>query len=54
MPELLEAMPNVSSDIIPLARHFPQVEAPDILNDSLNQFVTALADLAPVTGDKTR
>ena len=54
MPELLRAMPNVSSDIIPLARHFPQVEAPDILNDSLNQFVTALADLTPVTGDETR
>ncbi len=53
MPELLEAMPNVSSDVIPLARHFPQVEAPDILNDSLNQFVTALADLTQVTGDET-
>ncbi len=50
MPELLEAMPHASSDVIPLARHFPHVEAPDILNDSLNRFVTALADMTPVTG----
>jgi pimeloyl-ACP methyl ester carboxylesterase len=48
--DLLSAMPSASLDTIPLARHFPHVEAPDIFNDSLNSFVTAISELTPITG----
>ncbi len=49
-PDLLDAIPHASLDPIPLSRHFPHVEAPDIFNDSLNRFINAVTDLTPVTG----
>ena len=48
--DLLEAVPHASFDAIPLSRHFPHVEMPDIFNDSLNRFITVVAELTPVTG----
>ena len=48
--DLREAIPHASFDIIPLARHFPHVEMPDIFNDTLNRFVNLIAELTPVTG----
>ena len=48
--DLLGAVLHASFDTIPLSRHFPHVEAPDIFNDSLNRFITAVAELTPVTG----
>ena len=48
---LLELMPHASFDTIPLARHFPHLEAPDIFNDGLNRFLTLISDLAPASNE---
>ena len=48
--QILEAIPHASFDTIPLARHFPHLEMPDIFNDSLNRFVTIVPDLTYVAG----
>lgn len=48
---MLEAMPQASFDTVPLARHFPQLEMPDIFNDSLNRFLTVLPDIAIAGGE---
>ncbi len=47
---LLEAIPHAAFDTIPLSRHFPHLEMPDIFNDSLNRFVTIVPDLTYVAG----
>ena len=43
--QLLGAIQHASFDTIPLSRHFPHLEMPDIFNDSLNRFVTIVPDL---------
>ncbi len=48
--QLLGAIQHASFDTIPLSRHFPHLEMPDIFNDSLNRFVTILPDLSYVAG----
>ena len=48
--QLLGALQHASFDTIPLSRHFPQIEMPDILNDSLNRFVTIVPDLTYMAG----
>ena len=48
--QMLGAVQHASFDTIPLSRHFPHLEMPDILNDSLNRFVTIVPDLTYVAG----
>ena len=48
--QMLGAIQHASFDTIPLSRHFPHLEMPDILNDSLNRFVTIVPDLTYVAG----
>ncbi len=48
--QMLGAIPHASFDTIPLSRHFPHLEMPDILNDSLNRFVTIVPDLTYMAG----
>ena len=47
---LLAGMQHASLDTIPLTRHFPHLEMPDMFNDTLNRFVTTIPDMTPVTG----
>ena len=47
---MLGALQHASFDTIPLSRHFPQLEMPDILNDSINRFVTIVPDLTYMAG----
>ncbi len=48
--QMLGAIQHASFDTIPLSRHFPHLEMPDILNDSLNRFVTIVPDLTYMAG----
>lgn len=48
--DILEIMPHASLDTIPLTRHFPHLEMPDMFNDTLNRFVTIVPDLTPTAG----
>ncbi len=48
--QILGGIPHASFDTIPLSRHFPHLEMPDIFNDSLNRFITIVPDLTYMAG----